>query len=104
MAVILDGAEVRVHGIQISCRVAVIGLGHGSIGGHRRGPQRGHAKLAQIIQMLLDAGKVSAMPALRGSAIVAGMVLGRITLGETVGHDKVKHVGGREALMRVWIA
>ena len=54
--------------------------------------------------VLLDAGNISAMPALNGRTIVAGLVVSRVSVGKTVGHHQIKHVGRREALMRVCIA
>ena len=101
MPVIRERAEVRVHGVKVGSGIAVIGHRHSAIGSDRGGPNRRDAELLQVVQMLLDAGKVSAMPAANGSAIAGGGIVGRVPVGETVGHDQVKHIGGRKAAVAI---
>ena len=92
LEMILDRAKVLVHCVEMGGRVAVTELGHVAVGGHRRGPERIDAELLQLVQMLLDAGEVPAMPSALGCAIAAGLLGGLITLGEAVGHDQVKRI------------
>ena len=78
MAVIVQRSEVRIDSVEIGGRIAVIGLGHCAVRCDGRGPQRCDAQLVQIIQMLLDAGQVAAMPSARRGAVVirAGSLAG----------------------------
>jgi len=54
--------------------------------------------------MLLYACQIAAMPAARRGAIVPGLIVGIVPIGEAIGHYEIKNIGGREAAMRIRIA
>src|ERR1039458_4797098 len=101
MLVIGERAKVWVDCVKVRSGVAVIGLRHSIIGSNGRGPHCRYAQLLEVIQMLLDAGKISSMPPALSSAIVARGIVGRLPVSKSIGHDEVKHVGGRETAVAI---
>lgn len=103
LLVVRKGAEMRIDGVKIDGAVAVIARGR-SIFDDGREPKRGDAEILQIREMRLDATQITAMIGTWIAAIVRvreflWLVVGRITVGETVGHDEVQDVVERKTLI-----
>ena len=103
-AILLIGAEARIHtivvggGIAMVGAVAVVGVGRVVLQ-HWRKPQGSNAELVEVVEMLADAFEVATMAQRRLRAVLAiGVhafnlcgVVG--TLCKAVGHEHIKHVG-----------
>ena len=109
LAILLVGAEARIHLIVIGRGIAVVGRVDALVGPvvlqHRCEPQGRHAKLLEVVEMLAYASQVAAVSQRRFRA-VAGLVAHafddivlRVAVGEAVGHEEVEHVGVAESLM-----
>ena len=103
-AILLVGAETRIHtivvggGIAVVGAVAVVGVGRVVLQ-HWRKPQGSNAELVEVVEVLADALEVTTMAQRRLRAILAiGVhafnlcgVVG--TLCKAVGHEHIEHVG-----------
>ena len=100
--ILVIGAEARVHAVIVCSGVAMVRR-VGAIAGavvlqNGRKPQRRHAKVCEVVEVLAYSLKVAAMTQTRSRAVTGlvahcleGVVLG-IAVGEAVGHEHVKHI------------
>ena len=101
----LVAAEARVDAVVVAASIAVIGALRLVVEQQRRAPHGRSAQIGDIVEPVDDALQVAAVAAAHVAAVgllgrVGGRVVRRIAVGEAVGHDKVYHVGRREALAR----
>ncbi len=118
---VLVRAQVRVDLRQVDLPVAVVGRGrvvgrghlplHPAVGERRGDPQRGDAQIVEVGQLVHQAGQVAAVveALLLGPVAVdvgafggvdAAGVIGRIAVGEAVGHDEVDELVGPRLAQR----
>ena len=102
--------EARIHFIVIGGGVSVVRAVHAVVVGpvvfqDRCEPQGSNAKVGEVVEVLLNAGEVTAV-AQAWLGAVAGLVAHslddivlRVAVGEAVGHEQVEHVGIGEALV-----
>ena len=105
--VLLDGVEIdRAVAVVIGDRLVVVLLAlvqMVDVVVDRREPDGGHAEIFQIGEVLDDPAEIAAVIVAGLRAIVHAardgrVVVGRVAVGEAVGHQEVDHVVGREAL------
>ena len=102
--VIRHGAEVVFHLVEIDSAIAVIVGSRVVLVVNRSEPERGYAKIFQIGKVFDNAFKIAAVIGLRRVTVIGSRrrarrhVVGRVTVGEAVGHDEVDDVVARDAL------
>ena len=102
--------KARIHFIVIGGGVSVVRAVHAVVVGpvvlkNRREPQGGDAEVGEVVEVLLDAGEITAVAqAWLGAfadlvAHALDHVVLRVAVGEAVWHEQVEYVGVGEALV-----
>ncbi len=102
--IVRHGAEVIFDLVEVDSAVAVVVGSDVGLVVDRSEPERGYTKIFQVAKMIGNALEVATVVGLWRVAIIGSRccarrhVVGRIAIGEAVGHDEVNDVISRDAL------
>ncbi len=105
LLVFFVGTEARVYLVVVCGGIAVIGTAGHVVFQYRSKPEGCDAEVGEVVQVLFDAGKVTAVACIGVFAVylvlghARNLVIVRVAIGKAVGHQQVQCVGGVETFM-----